>query len=224
MRPLFTLLLLINIFSSASLYAQEEMEHYKSIMKKGNVHLVTSILIVNDLSWHRINSDDDEPGPLGIATGIDYCYTDSRFLSIHAGIANFTPFGEVIGSDKDGWHKEYKGSSRFINIRNNHVWRRFDFGYGLSLSNLRYSYEHSNYKSGMYKSGSYSGLGLGGCFSAYCRIAPIFYIGGLYQPQFISLSGGPLVDYKHTISLEAVFRANIGKTRMVQKKGLTFRH
>lgn len=217
MRPLFTLFLLLSMFSFSSIYAQENVESYKSIVKKGNIHLVTSFLIVNDMSWRVINDEDDDPGILGITTGINYCYTDNRFLSFQVGIANHTPYGEVIGTDRDGWHKTYRGASQFMNFRNNHVWRRFDFGYGLSLSNLHYSYVHHNYDLDIYKAESYTSVGLGASFSAYCRMATIFYLGVLYQPQLISLSGGPLVDYKHTISLEVVFRANVGKTRMIKK-------
>lgn len=190
-------------------------------MKKGNIHLNMSFLIVNDIYWRRINKDDDDAGPLGITTGINYCYRDNRFISFQAGIANYTPFGEAIGSDNEGWHKTYKGSSQFINFRNNHVWRRFDFGYGFSLSKLHYSFDHYNDVLNIERSGRYTNLGLGGSFSAYCRIATIFFLGVLYQPQFISFSEKRSFGYKHTLSLEAVFRANVGKTRTVEKNRLS---
>lgn len=216
-KPILLLHYFILTFS-ASIHAQENIETYKSIFKTCNIHLNTSFLIVNDMSWNRMNENNDEPGLWGITTGINYCYTDSRFISIQIGIANHTPYGEVIGADSDGWRKTYRGSSQFISFRNNYVIRRFDLGYGISLSQLKYSFEHSNYTKGLNQSGSFTSLGVGGSFSAYCRMATVFYLGILYQPQLFSLTEGPAWGYRHVISLEAVFRANIGKTRIVRKQ------
>lgn len=195
-----------------SAFAADTTERWH-MMHKGNVHVNFSTLPLNSITSFTEHTRFEDGGFGGVSLGGDYCYAERRFISVQFGVANAAPLGEVITYGEDGWYLDYTASSWFINVRHNYSWRVFDFGFGPSLTNLRCRSKHYNVYTGEDYSGSYQQLALGGCFAAYVTAVRVVFAGILYQPQFLSLSGPPLFNYQHTLSVDIMVRINFRKKR-----------
>ncbi|MCB0696735.1 MAG: hypothetical protein KDC07_05190 [Chitinophagaceae bacterium] len=215
------LFLLIITMLRLSAHAQEEKPPHPSTMQEGNAHLNISFPLVNHITPFAIRDNQEEVGPLGVTIGGDYCYTKRKYVSVQLGVANARPPGEVVIPGEDGWYHDNSAVSFFINVRNNYSVRKFDFGYGLSLSKLRYfAYDVNDY-TGLDTSKLHTNLALGGCFAAYFNSSRSFNIGVVYQPQFISLSGSRVFKYEHTLSIDLLFRIRV--RRIKEKNDVTIK-
>ncbi|HEY9178931.1 MAG TPA: hypothetical protein VIN07_14645 [Flavipsychrobacter sp.] len=131
-------------------------------------------------------------------------------MSFSIGVVNATPPGERF-PDSSGWNYAQAAVSFFINARQNHVWNRFDVGYGPLLSYHGLRYGKFNNKLNIDSSTRYNNWGLGGSFTAYFRIVYFLYAGVLYQPQILSFTDGFSFKYGHMLSLDILFRLDLRK-------------
>jgi len=192
--------------------AQEKKKTHQK-MDKGNAHLNISIPHTNHITHFAVQTNKEDIGILGLTLGGDCCYTDKKFVSVQFGVANARFVEEVVGSGDDGWYHDNDASSWFLNVRDNYSIRKFDFGYGLSLSQLRYTAYDYNNRTGEDTSKFHQNLALGTCFSVYLNTGRSFNIGVLYQPQFISFSGTPVFNYEHTLCIDVLFRIGIWRNK-----------
>jgi len=158
----------------------------------------------------RLNED----AAFGLAGGVDYFYKKNRFINLTGNIiAGRNNFGYWEGGyDNRDWT-----SSANVFLSNNHKYKRFSFGYGLSYTyNSRTkdtyiweseyvfrekktdSYEHEqgcncncHYNNDdippMHKQESWKYSGLGAVFNTYFYFTPNFYAGIIYKPTFVRL-------------------------------------
>lgn len=206
-------LLILSFCSFAS--AQEDKALYQTITGKGNIHLNLSVPFINHLSaaapvWHY-----DNGGVLGFSVGANYFYADNKFLSVQAGAGiGFNALGETF-PDSTGWRGGQSAMALFFNARNNHVWKRFDFGYGITLSEHSVTYINRNDKLNIDSSIRYNNIGIGPNFSTYFRIVYFLYAGVLYQPQVFSLTDGTF-KYEHFLSLDVMFRMHVNREKKTE--------
>ncbi len=210
MKYLYLFLIAHFLLSAAS--AQEKKTKPLK-MAKGNVHLNISIPHTNHITPFAVRTNKEDIGILGMTLGGDYCYTDRKYASIQFGVANARFVGEVIGSDPDGWTHDNTASSWFLNLRDNYSVKKFDLGYGVSLSQLRYTAYDYNKRTGEDTSKFHQNLALGTCFSGYLNTGRSFNVGVLYMPQFISLSGVPVFNYEHTLCIDVLLRIGVWRQK-----------
>ena len=114
--------------------------------------------------------------------------------------------------------KEYC-SSVFLSLTNNHRFKLFSIGYGLSYShnswtltyNTGYSFENSPYVAQ-----KYIGNTFGLIFTGYWVTKTSFSLGVIYRPSFIRLNTSPTFKYEHLISIDFAWRIRL-KTIAKQK-------
>lgn len=196
--------------------AQEDKALYQTIWGKGRTHLNLSVPFINYI--HSRPQQDyygkpyfEQTGILGFSVGADYCNNERRFMSFQVGVMNGTLPVERF-SDTSGWEYAQSAVSFFVNARQNHTWKRFDFGYGPLLSYHSVRFGKYNQDLNIDSTVTHSNWALGGSCAAYFRIVYFLYAGVLYQPQFISLSHTPALRYEHTLSLDVMFRMNVSKS------------
>lgn len=217
MKPLF--LFMIAVLLAQVTFARVEKRHrvYKKPWEKDNIHLDVSVLMANQFYFRPPGADLGTGGFWGVSAGGDYCYRRNRFLSLQVGTAiNYVlpvPAGVDVRPDSAGHLYTDQINTTFINVRNNYVWRRWDFGYGLMASRHDRtetdSYSNSKRTMDSVLTRNYTNMGLGASLAAYYRWNWFFYMGILYQPQALSIQNGVQWKYEHFISLDVLFRLGI---------------
>lgn len=208
MKPLYVLVVAITICGTAT-FAQEDKALYQTIWGKDKIHLNLSVPFINYI--YAIPPGElpyEETGILGFSIGVNRCNNYNRFKSLQIGVTSATPPGESFPNSL-GWEYSRSAMSFFVNARQNHVWKRFDMGYGPLLSYHSLRYGKFNNRLDIDSSIRHDNWGLGASFTAYFRVVYFFYVGVFYQPQFFSLSDSFRPKYEHMLSFDILFRLDL---------------
>ncbi|MBC8110082.1 MAG: hypothetical protein H7Y04_03385 [Verrucomicrobia bacterium] len=169
--------------------------------EKGSQSFNFSIPYFNAMYLEGSLGNAPHAGFWGFTAGYEYFYKTNRYISIQAGIA--TDFFSAIPPKLDVAGTYEKASALFVNVRNNYVLGSFHMGYGVHLSRLN-SVKGSTDSVLVYQTTSNVGVGL--TANIQYRISSKFYVGALYQPNFISLNTPERFKYQHLLSIEFIFK------------------
>ena len=174
-------------------------------IQKGTINLSLSLPIPfgNIFDIKKAGGQYHSIGVLGFAAGLDYFYRDNHYLSLDAGVATDV-FAEHIGR---GYYET--GGVIFASVQNNNVVGSFDFGYGLNLSQFKWTNRLNGDTIKIAQSLKNTGLGLS--LSAQYRLGNYLRIGVLYQPCIINTSLNPVFDYQHYISINLTWKIPVIK-------------
>jgi len=174
-------------------------------MKKGTVMLSLALPIpfTNIFNLKTIKGKYQSIGVFGFQGGMDYFYRDNHFLSINLGAATDV-FAEHIGN---GYFET--GSTVFTSIKNNQVAGSFSFGYGVNLSQFKWTNQLNGDRIKVVQ--SLKNLALGPSLSVDYRLGNYLRLGFLYQPTIINTTLKPVFDYQHYISINLTWKIPIKK-------------
>jgi hypothetical protein len=175
--------------------------HRFAPMKKGTINLSFSLPFITGYYINDSSGKYSTTGVFGIEGGIEYFHTQNQYLSLHAG-AGTTVFGERFGS---GIFES--GHNFFASLRNNNIVGRFDLGYGISVSKLRWQQDRRD--SGSITRQLKKSITAGLSLAAQYRIGQYFRFGILYQPGIINTSYKPTFDYQHYLSLNLIWKLKV---------------
>ena len=167
-------------------------------INKGTVQLSLSLPFTTIFNVQAIDKHHNSVGLFGLEAGVDYFYRDNKYLSINAGAA-IDRVGEYFGP---GYVQT--ATTLFTSLRNNHVVRSFDLGYGINVSRPKWTIQTLGDTIKINESVKSIGLGLS--LSAQYRVGNYFRLGMLYQPNLLNTSFKPLFNYQHYISLNLIWK------------------
>lgn len=205
MKPLYILFFLLNAIIIRG-YSQEQGILFRTGWEKGKTHLNLSIPLINYSLQSPPSKIFEQVSVFGFSIGGDYCYSDRSFLSLQIGIANAGPLSERF-PDTSGWEYQQSALCFYANVRNSHVVKQFDIGYGPAVGCNMFKEGSYNDKLRIDSVYSYQNWSVGIAASTYIRILHFLYAGVQYQPQFFSLTTGKF-QYEHLLSCDVLFRLN----------------
>jgi len=164
-------------------------------------------------------------GFLGAAIGFDYYHQNTQYLSmIASGVMDYfipIPVGVDYGYGEEIVENE-SCNSVFIGLTNNHRYRFFSLGYGLSYSvntwrrTYNGGYTPEGIRNDIPPNKEYTDNTLGLLFTAYWITKSSFSLGVIYRPNFIRLNTALAFKYEHLISIDFAWRIRL-KTVKKQK-------
>ena len=102
-------------------------------IKKGTINLSLSVPFTTVFNIIDSSGKYNSAGIFGLEAGADFFYRNNAYLSVNIGAATDV-FAEHIGL---GYYET--GNTFYASIKNNNVTGRFDLGYGISLSKLKWT-------------------------------------------------------------------------------------
>jgi hypothetical protein len=168
-------------------------------IEKGSINFSLSLPFINMFDVKTRNTNYRSGGPFGVEGGIEYFYKQNRYLSINTGAAT-DAFGEYWLFDSGYFDHN---TAWFTAFRNNHVVGSFDFGYGIHLSQLKWTRQFGDSSK---KTLSVKNVAMGPAFSSQYRVGNYFKIGVLYQPMFIDIRSRSFTKYQHYLSFAAIWK------------------
>jgi hypothetical protein len=166
-------------------------------IEKGSINLSLSPTLMNSFDIKATNKQYYSGGVFGMEAGVEYFYQRNKYLSFNTGAAT-TVFGEYIGT---GYYET--GNVLFASVRNNFIAGRFDFGYGVNLSQLTWQ---KRYNDTAKVDEVTKNTGAGFSLSSQYRIGHYFRIGALYQPVLFKIKNGPVISYQHFLTLHLIWK------------------
>ncbi|MGZ3883514.1 MAG: hypothetical protein ACXVNO_00055 [Bacteroidia bacterium] len=168
-------------------------------VKKGTIELCILLPYANSYFVKTSNGYYPANGFLGIGLGANFYYKDNKYVSVNAGACmdNAVPF--PVGVDYFGDYQRVNVS--FINIRNQILFNRFDFGYGLSYATSNWV-AHKTLNSSQITL-TKQNVGLGFSFSLKYHFLKFLSLGAIYQPALININYKPTFGYQDFITIEA---------------------
>lgn len=151
---------------------------------------------------------------LGISGGLEYFINRDIYFSLSAGItmdlypARHDTINELHDFREYYFGSDESSSAKYLNFRVNKITPRFEYGVGLTVTNLRwrsnnrYNLTDSTY---FFTPSYHVSLNLGLSADIRLRLTPNFNLGLLYQPlvyDFKHKTG----NYQHFISTELIWR------------------
>lgn len=169
--------------------------------KKGTLNLSLSLPYTTVFNLKTIDKRYKSAGIFGLEAGLDYFYQDNNYLSLNLGIAT-DRFGEYFGP---GYIQA--ANAKYSSFRNNNTVGSFDFGYGINVSQLKWTQQTigDTLKIDHLIKSTQLGLSL----SAQYRIGYYFRLGVLYQPALLSADFNPSFNYQHYLSLNLTWKLPI---------------
>ncbi len=144
-------------------------------------------------------------GIFGFKIGLDYYHAPKQYFNLSGNVATseFVLFPRL--GQRNGKY-EVASSSR-IHFTNNHKINRFSLGYGIHLANNRWALEYEErVRPPNFENINNRTNNLGLTFSTHYQPSPFFYIGVLYQPNFLRLNSGQRNVYEHVIGVDLMWK------------------
>ena len=182
--------------------------------RKGNIDLHFSLPHINSFLLNPENENNKKvnTGFWGLTLGLDYYHSRNQFINLSAsGVSDFfVPFPAAV--DISG---EYElMSSSYISLSNNHRYKRFLFGYGISYSkntwDFRY-YDRFDPPPPTREPVKKSHIALGLIFPAYFQMGEHFNIGLVYRPSFYRPNMTDKFKYEHLESIDFAWKIPLMK-------------
>ncbi len=181
---------------------------------KGNIDIHLSVPYINTFMLQPENEGiKKNTGFWGLNIGLDYYHSKKQFLNFN--ISSVTDFFLPLPAAVDIVGEYELMSSIYIAISNNHTYRRFTFGYGVSLARNSWSLNYAdNYnpppptRDPVTKSHFAYGM----IFQTYYQVDEDFYIGIIYRPTFYKSNITKKFEYEYLVSVDFAWKLNLGKT------------
>jgi len=216
MKAKLTFLTLLFFSMTNLLVAQKKAQPYKS----GDFRLDIKLPHFNYLAFNP-NKEfrDAEFGFNGYGLGLEYNYTDKKFMEVSTSFA--MTFELPFPASVDAEYNKIL-STTYFNISDNFIKGRFSFGYGLNYSLNRWKEWTRNFDNW---NGNFDSIGtttssrtiinknIGLTFNSYYRIGKTIHVGLIYQPSVLNLNKKPEFIYEHLISLEVNWRIKLLNTK-----------
>jgi hypothetical protein len=170
-------------------------------IKKGTINLSLSLPFTTVFNIIDSSGKYNSAGVFGLEAGADFFYKKNTYLSVNICAATDL-FGEHIGI---GYYET--GNTLYASLKNNTIIRRFDLGYGINVSKLKWTKITVDSVKTSYTSKSNINIGLS--LSAQYRVGKNFRLGVLYQPGLLNTNFKPAVNYQHYISLNCIWKLAI---------------
>jgi hypothetical protein len=180
--------------------------------------------LVGNVYSTKFNYVGPSVNPWGLVAGLNYHVTPNRYLSVEIGGC----FGLDLHLRRRGyWHDSLvydslgtfrntaleSKSDVYLNLAQNHVVGRFDFGYGINIgdhNSCRY-YSRSIMGDTVIYRASYMSLGF--VASAHYRLSNDWYFGVSYMPQLLAIGDNTRVIYEHALNFGFSFRVGADKKK-----------
>jgi hypothetical protein len=172
---------------------------------------------VSSINFFHLQTDSGKiktVSGLGISSGIEYFMRKDIYVSLNIGVTMnlYSARNDTINKlhDIHEFHfGSYEASSaKYLSLRINKLSPRFEYGIGLTLTNLKWN---SNNRTNLtdstyaYSPASYKSLNLGLTSVLRLRLMPGFNIGVQYQPLFFEFQRKKC-NYQHFITTELIWR------------------
>jgi len=188
---------------------------WKRLYKKGNYIFSYGIPYANFYSTfpNRAASQRIVSGFFGISGALDWQYKNKHSLTLECNALTdfFAPFILPFDFDYNGSTRQQTNRINFSLYDNFHL-RRFSFGYGLNLSQVRWNYWVYPDKEDPEKE-FYAPFGLesfserywsgGAVINTFWKFSPCGRLGVVYRPSFCRFNYANSWKYEHSISIEA---------------------
>jgi len=208
-----------------SLSTKKKLKKHE-IYGKGTWDLRLSSPYINHfISQPNGESNISNTGFLGAAIGFDYYHQNTQYLSLILGTVIDYEIPVPMGVDYKYGEEIVKHEfcySTFMGLTNNHRYRFFSLGYGLSYSHntwgRRYNggYTPEGIRDDIPPNRDYMDNTIGLLFTTYWLSKSNFSLGVIYRPSFIRLNTNPIFKYEHLLSIDFVWRIRL-KTAAKQK-------
>jgi hypothetical protein len=181
---------------------------YPADNKKGQFQLHLSLPHINNfyLQPHEEKLKSNT-GFWGLSIGLGYYHTDNQFLKITTSAVSdlFVPVPAAV--DFSGEHELM--NSVYAAISNNHHWKRFISGYGISFAKNVWDLRYYNRFDPPPPSRPpvikrHHSLGL--LFSTHYTIGRSFSLGLIYRPTIVRLTRPAKYSYEHLISFDIAWK------------------
>jgi len=186
---------------------------FKPIPEK-KVKFTIGVPLINFFQLQTDNGKISSASGLGISAGVEYFLKKDIYLSMNFGVTMnlYSKSSDTI-NEMHGFKDFYFGSdkassAKYLNFRINKISPRWEYGIGLTLTNLNWNLNKrtdltdSTY---FYTPVSYKSLNLGFTSDLRLRLTPNFNIGIQYQPLFFDFQHKKNY-YQHFISTELIWR------------------
>jgi hypothetical protein len=186
---------------------------FKPIPEK-KVKFTIGVPFINFFQLQTDNAKISSASGLGISAGVEYFLKKDIYLSMNIGVTMnlYSKSNDTI-NEMHGFKDFYFGSDRassakYLNFRVNKISPRWEYGIGLSLTNLNWNLNKrtdltdSTY---FYTPASYKSLNLGLTGDLRLRLTPNFNLGLQYQPLFFDFQHKKYY-YQHFITTELIWR------------------
>lgn len=186
---------------------------YGQVNNKGELYLHVSLPHINSFRLAPENeSVKINTGFWGITLGLDYYHAKNQFLNLNiTGVMDF-PIPVVGAIDLSGELELM--SSKYLSFSNNHKYKRFSVGYGLSFAkntwDFRY-YDRFGPPPPTREPVMKSNYSLGLVFPVYCQLGERFHIGTIYRPSFYRPNATNKFAYEHLISIDFAWKIRLKK-------------
>jgi hypothetical protein len=182
--------------------------NYQPDHRKGQWQLHLSLPYINNFYFQpREEKSKANTGFLGLSVGLNYYHSKKQFLKLSTlGVLDFmVPFPAHV--DYSGGHEFMRSVS--VSLSNNHHWKRFTLGYGISLAKNIWEYRYYNLfepppptRDPVVRR-DYS---LGLLLSTYYNVGKRFGLGLIYRPTFARLNKPADFAYEHLISVDIAWK------------------
>jgi len=205
-------LAVLNIFDKEGIVRNERRPKY--ITKQGQANLMMTLPFGSSFYMQPQNESPKKmAGLIGIGTGLEYYYSDKKFINftLTSCFMNENPFPEPV----DRWYEhEYMGSTYFM-ITDNIRLNRFSFGYGLSYSSNKWKLTYLGGVDSIPKPRqdpiSKTSHSVGFAFNGYYQIGKVFCIGLIYRPSFLKVYPEAEFKYEHLASLDLTWKIKLAE-------------
>jgi len=180
---------------------------------KGELYLHVSLPYINSFQLTPENEGTKiNTGFWGLTIGLDYYHSKNQYINLSAsGVSDFfVPVPAAV--DISG---EYElMSSTYLSFSNNHRYKRFTIGYGLSYSrntwDFRY-YDSFDPPQPTIEPVKKSNIAFGLIFPTYFQMGEHFNIGVVYRPTFYRPNMTDKFEYEHLISIDFAWKIRLMK-------------
>lgn len=187
---------------------------YPALHQRGEMQLHFGLPHVNFFSLvPQQEARQSNGGFWGLALGMDYYHSPTRFVSLKAGAASdfFIPFPAAV--DLIGTHEFMYSYS--LSVSDNYHWRKFSLGYGLSFTQntweVRY-YDRFDPPPPTREPVSKTHIACGLIFPFYYHAGKKFHLGLNYRPTFYRPNLPDKFEYEHLLSLELAWRIPVRRS------------
>jgi hypothetical protein len=146
----------------------------------------------------------------GLGVGLLFRHASSQYLGLEASVATDLPVPMIGAVDFYGEHEFM--TSYAVDLTNNHVWRRFSLGYGLSYGmnrwDVRYFYD-PEVPAPPRAPIERRGHSLGPVFPAHYALNERFAVGLVYRPYLYRFGAESGFRYEHVISVDIAWRLGL---------------
>jgi hypothetical protein len=139
----------------------------------------------------------------GVAAGLDYYHSKDQFVNL--GVSAVMDQLLFVYALLEGEGEKELMSTKYVSFSNNHKFKRFSIGYGLSYAENTWDYRNY-YRDGfpLHPRNSinirYAALGL--VFPVHFRLGEMFHIGIVYKPSFYRPNTKDKFMYEHLIGMD----------------------